>query len=290
MHVDFIAEVSSNHSKDLSRVMEFIDTSAEIGCNTVKFQLFRINQLFAPEVLSRSKVLQKREEWELPLEMLEPISERCREKGLSFMCTPFYLQAVDQLSSFVDSFKVASYELLWDDLLIAVADSGKPVVLSTGMATIAEIRHAVDVLKSNGCEELTLLHCTSAYPTPHIDANLSAIETIQEATNCDVGWSDHTVNSGVINRAIHRWGATTIEFHLDLDGLGEEFATGHCWLPDKMKKLIFQVQQAFESDGDNNKGPAPSELKELNWRADPADGLRPFKSERDSFDPKSRGL
>lgn len=90
MEIDFIAEVSSNHSKDLSRTLAFIDASAEIGCSTVKFQLFRVDELFAPEVLSRSKVLQSRREWELPLSMLDPIASRCNERGIRFMCTPFF--------------------------------------------------------------------------------------------------------------------------------------------------------------------------------------------------------
>ena len=202
-------------------------------------------------------------------------------KGIQFSCTPFYLAAVDELQPYVDFYKVASYELLWDDLLVACARTGKPVIISTGMANLEEIKHAVKILRNNNCEP-TVLHCTSAYPTPYIEANLSAIETIRNATNCDVGWSDHTVNPGVIHRAIHKWNAQVVEFHLDLDGKGDEFKSGHCWLPEQIKPVIRQVREAMNSDGDGIKEPVPSEMPDRLWRADPSDGLRPFKSIRNS--------
>jgi len=176
--------------------------------------------------------------------------------------------------------------LLWDELLVACAHSGKPVIISTGMANLREIKHAVDVLRKNNCEP-TLLHCTSAYPTPYAEANLSAIETIRNTTNCDVGWSDHTVNSGVIHRAIHKWDAKVVEFHIDLEGKGDEFKSGHCWLPEQIKPVIQAVREAMNSDGEGSKKPVPSEIPDLLWRADPSDGLRPFKSIRKNFKPEN---
>jgi len=284
MLIDFIAEVSSNHSKDLKRSLKFIDSAAEIGCDSVKFQLFKIDKLFAPEILIKSEKLRSRRQWELPLEFLPVLAERCKQKGIQFSCTPFYLDAVKELEPYVDFYKVASYELLWDDLLIACARTGKPLIISTGMATLNEIKHAVEVLKNNDCDP-TVLHCISAYPTPHIEANLAAIDTIRKATGCKVGWSDHTVNPGVINRAIHKWDAKAIEFHLDLDGNGEEYDAGHCWLPNQMAPVIEQVRQAFKADGSGVKEPAPSELPDREWRADPSDGLRPVKSIREACPP-----
>ena len=211
---------------------------------------------------------------------LPALAEQCSATGIEFCCTPFYLDAVVELEPYVSFYKVASYELLWDDLLAACAKTGKPVVLSTGMATLDEIGHAVGVLRQNGCAAPTLLHCTSAYPTPAADANLAAIQTVREAFACDVGWSDHTVEPGVIMRAIHRWGARVIEFHFDLDGKGAEFGGGHCWLPDTIRGLIRDVDLGFVADGNPVKGPAPSELAERSWRADPHDGLRPLKETR----------
>ena len=277
----FIAEVSSNHSSNIDRCIEFIDCAAEIGCDAVKFQLFKIDQLFAPEVLAKSEKHRMRKLWELSPALLPVLSEQCRMKGIKFSCTPFYLAAVDELQPYVDFYKVASYELLWDDLLVACARTGKPVIISTGMANLDEIKHAVKILRNNNCEP-TVLHCTSAYPTPHTEANLSAIETIRNATNCDIGWSDHTVNAGVIHRAIHKWDAQVVEFHLDLDGKGDEFKSGHCWLPEQIKPVIRGVREAMNSDGDGIKEPVPSEMPDLLWRADPSDGLRPFKSIRNS--------
>lgn len=284
MNVDFVAEVSSNHHRNLDRSLEFIDVAARSGCNAVKFQLFRIEELFSPEILSKSEKHRKRKEWELPLEFLPEIAKRCREQNIDFGCTPFYLDAVGQLEPFIAFYKVASYELLWDDLLAACARTGKPVILSTGMAVIDEIKHAVDVLKKNGCNAPTLLHCTSAYPTPHNEANLAAIETIRLATRCEVGWSDHTVEPAVIQRAIYRWNASVIEFHLDLDGMGEEFEAGHCWLPDQIGAVIRDVRKGFEADGNGVKEPVPSELPDRLWRADPSDGLRPLREIRNDWE------
>ena len=276
----FIAEMSSNHHQDLNRCIEFIDAAAKAGCQAVKFQLFRVDQLFAPEILEKSEAHSRRKEWELPVEFLPKLAARCKEKQIQFSCTPFYLKAVEELEPYVNFYKIASYELLWNDLLSACARSGKPVILSTGMATLNEVEHAVDVLRDNGCKHPMLLHCSSAYPTPYKEANLSAIETIRAATGCDVGWSDHTVEPGVIHRAVHRWGARVVEFHLDLDGKGEEYAAGHCWLPDQISDVIRDIKHALGAEGNGIKQPGPSEWPDREWRADPEDGLRPLKSIR----------
>jgi len=281
----FLAEVSSNHSQDLNRCLEFIDSAADAGCQAVKFQLFKIDQLFAPEILAKSEKHRNRAAWELPNDFLPALTKHCRSRRVEFSCTPFYLDAVRELKPYVDFYKVASYELLWDDLLAACAKTGKPVILSTGMATVQEVKHAVDVLKNNGCASPTLLHCTSAYPTPYHEANLAAIATLRAETRCEVGWSDHTVEPAVIQRAIHHWGAKVIEFHLDLDGTGEEYASGHCWLPHQIGAVISDVQKSLIADGAGVKEPVPSELPDRMWRADPTDGLRPLKEIRASFNP-----
>jgi N-acetylneuraminate synthase len=279
----FIAEVSSNHHADLARCLAFVDCAADIGCDAVKFQLFRVRDLFAPEILARSATHRAREAWELPVGYLAPLAERCRDRGIAFACTPFYTEAVAELEPYVAFYKVASYELLWADLLAACARTGKPVVLSTGMATLTEIGDAVATLREAGCDDLTLLHCVSGYPTPVDECNLAAIQTIRRAYGCPVGWSDHSVQPGVIHRAIHRWGAAAIEFHLDLDGTGDEFRTGHCWLPEQMAPLIRDVRAALDADGTGEKVPVPSEEPDRAWRADPSDGLRPLRATRVAF-------
>ena len=283
--INFIAEVSSNHHQEIQRCLDFIDSAASSGCQAVKFQLFKIEELFAPEILSKSEKHRSRKDWELSTDFLPVLAKRCYEKQMQFSCTPFYLDAVKQLEPYVDFYKIASYELLWDGLLAACAQTGKSVILSTGMATMPEIKHAVEVLKTNGCANPTLLHCTSAYPTPYQEANLAAIATLRKETGCEVGWSDHTVEPAVIHRAIHRWDAKVIEFHLDLDGKGEEYVNGHCWLPHEIGAVISDIQKSFISDGSGVKEPVPSELPDRMWRADPNDGLRPLREIRASFNP-----
>lgn len=276
----FVAEVSSNHHRDLGRCLEFVRSAGEIGCGAVKFQLFRIRELFAAEALASDPKFLKREAWELPVSFLADLSAATHAAGMTFSCTPFYLEAVAEMYPHVDFYKIASYELLWEDLLKECARTGKPVVLSTGMATLLEVEQACAVLRNAGCRDLTLLHCNSAYPTKPEDCNLGAMGTMREACGCPVGWSDHTVNAGVIYRAVHRWGAAMVEFHYDLEGQGPEFAAGHCWLPGQMRPVIAAVRAGLVADGESVVGPSRSEIEEREWRADPSDGLRPMKGKR----------
>ncbi len=283
----FVAEVSSNHHRDFERCLAFVERSAAIGCDAVKFQLFRVGELFAPEVLARSPEHRERERWELPVDFLAPLAERSRELGIGFGCTPFDLRAVEELEPHVDFYKVASYELLWDGLIAACAATGLPLVLSTGMADHAEVAHAIEVATAAGAEDLTVLHCVSTYPMPADEANLSAIDTLRRlapgAGRFRVGWSDHSLEPGVIHRAVHAHGAEMVEFHLDLEGEGEEFSAGHCWLPEAMEELIRQVRCGRAADGSGEKSAAPSERAERAWRADPGDGLRPLRATRRSL-------
>jgi N-acetylneuraminate synthase len=283
MKTQFIAEVSSNHHANLERCKQFIQCSKDIGCDGVKFQLFRIRELFAPEILAKSETHRLREAWELPASMIPELSAFSRSLGLDFSCTPFYLEAVDELEPYVDFYKIASYELLWDELLQRTAKTGKPVVLSTGMATMDEIKHATQTLRESGCVDLTLLHCISGYPTPVEQCNLQAIETIRHQFNCQVGWSDHSVQPAVLYRAIHKYQASMVEFHLDLDGKGEEYSSGHCWLPNQIEQVIQDVSQIETMDGSGEKVPAAAEISDREWRADPVDGLRPLKHIRKTW-------
>jgi len=279
----FVAEVSSNHNRNLDRCFQFIDIAARIGCHAVKFQLFKIDELFSPEILSQSEKHRQRRAWELPVEFLPDLAKRCRQRQIAFSCTPFYLKAVEELAPYVDFFKIASYELLWGDLLRACARSGKPIVLSTGMATIDEVEKAVRTLREADCCDLTLLHCVSGYPVPPQECNLAAIATLRNTFGCKVGWSDHSVNPAVVCRAVHRWDASMVEFHIDIDGHGEEFASGHCWLPEQMEAVIRAAQILPAADGDGIKEPTPIEIPDRAWRADPSDGLRPLRPTREAF-------
>jgi sialic acid synthase SpsE len=283
--VTFVAEASSNHAQDLSRALAFVDAAADCGCDAVKFQLFRVKELFAPEILAKSAQHRARVAWELPVAHLAPLAARAKQRGIQFSCTPFYLAAVEELEPYVDFYKVASYELLWHGLLEACAKTGKPVIVSTGMATMPEIIAAVETLKTSGASAITALHCVSAYPAPPEEANLSAMDAIRAATGVPVGWSDHTRRPSVIERAVHRWGASAVEFHLDLDGTGAEYAAGHCWLPDEIAPVIARIREGERADGTGFKGPVAAELSDREWRADPIDGLRPLRQIREQWKP-----
>ena len=280
MNSQFIAEASSNHAQNLDRCLQFVEAAAQLGCFAVKFQLFKLDKLFCAEVLERSENHRQRRQWELPEAFIPKIAQRCRDSGIAFCCTPFYLEAVEFLAPYVDFFKIASYDILRDDLIAACARTGKPLVISTGMAIPEEISHCVAVARREGCKALTLLHCVSAYPTPPGECNLAAIETLRNENGCDVGWSDHTVSPAVIYRAVHHWQATMVEFHLDLDGKGAEFAPGHCWLPQQIGPVIEACSIGFAADGDGRKLPSSSEVVDRAWRADPSDGLRPLLETR----------
>ena len=289
--VNFTAEVSSNHSRDLKRCMDFIEKASFCGCNSVKFQLFKIEKLFSKEILSKSKKHQDRKKWELPLEYIPKLSKYCHDLGMNFSCTPFYLEAVKELEPYVDFYKIASYELLWKDLFIECVKTGKPLVFSTGMSTIAEIKDILDNIKNYKTKDITILKCTSAYPTPANEANLSAINTLKKELedyndffNLKYGYSDHTVSKNVINRAVNHYNCEFIEFHLDIDGKGAEYESGHCWLPNEIKDVIDNIKNDFISDGNGVFGPTSSELPDRKWRADPSDGLRPIVEIRKNYE------
>lgn len=122
--VRFIAEVSSNHNRDLDRCKLFIEIAKSIVCDGVKFQLFKIDHLFASDILAKSEKHRERKKWELPLEFIPELSEYAHKLELQFSCTPFYLEAVDELFPFVDFYKIASYELLWHDLFRKCVEKG----------------------------------------------------------------------------------------------------------------------------------------------------------------------
>ena len=134
-----IAEISSNHNADLDRATDLIKMAANVGFDAVKFQLFKIDELFSKEILDKSKLHRQRKNWELPLEFIDKLSALSRSLGLKFGCTPFYLGAVYELEPYVDFYKISSYEILWLKLFEACCDTGKPLIFSTGMANAMEI-------------------------------------------------------------------------------------------------------------------------------------------------------
>ena len=258
----FIAEISSNHLQSLKRIKKFIKTSKYLGCYAVKFQLFKVEKLFRSSEIKKFPRILERKNWELPEKYLNTIKNECKKNKIKFGCTPFDLEAVDVLKDKVDFLKISSYELLWEDLLIKCAKTKKPIILSSGMANFDEVKKAVNILTKYNCTDLTILHCCSNYPTNIKDCNLSVIELFKKKFKCKVGWSDHSVNKNVLIRALCKWDAEVIEFHLDLDGKGSEFNNKHCWLPEEIKKVISFANEWPKIDGKAIKKPTQMEIKE----------------------------
>jgi N-acetylneuraminate synthase len=280
----FIAEISSNHNNDLERSLKLIDAANYAGFDAVKFQMFKIDELFSEEAFTAKPFLRDRKNWELDKSFIPVLAKYAHDLELEFSCTPFFLDAVEFLAPYCDFLKIASYELLWLDLARKCAATGLPLIISTGMADLMEVDSAVSNIKLNHPEiELTLLHAVSSYPAPVQECNLAAIQSLATRYGIGVGWSDHTVSSGVINRAVHKYGAVAVEMHIDSDGTGYEFDAGHCWLPDDAKKLISSIREGQSADGDGVKQPVSAEKVERVWRADPSDGLRPLMEIRKSI-------
>ena len=280
----FISEISSNHNGNLSRSLKMIKLSADLGFDIVKFQLFKIDKLFAKEILTKSKKHRDRKKWELKEEYIPILAKECKKNNVKFCITPFYLEAVEVIEPYVDYIKIASYEILWKDLLIKCAKTKKPIIISTGMANLKEVINAIKILKKNRAKKIIILHCVSNYPAKLDSLNLSAINTLRKKTKLDIGWSDHSANSLVVYKAIEKWKASFVEMHLDLDGKGFEYKkNGHCWLPENTKKLISFIKKDKLIDGNGLKKPDQLELKERNFRADKLDGLRPIKKYRKNF-------
>jgi len=279
----FIAEISSNHNGDLQRCLKFIDEAKKAGFDAVKFQLFKIDQLFAKDVLKKKSFLKGRKKWELPESFLPQIRKRCTQNKIDFGCTPFYLDGVDELKKYVDFFKIASYELLWDDLFEKCMSTKKKVIFSTGMSNAREISSRLNFLKEKKFNNFDIMHCISSYPAKIKNLNLKSIPFIRNLIKSkkfkkkiSVGWSDHSVNESVIYKSIFQYNAELIEMHVDLDKNGNEHHFGHCWLFKDSKKIIKNIRAFNSSVEFLGKKVYNEEKKERSWRADPKDGLRPL--------------
>ena len=271
-----ISEIGSNHNVDLKRCYRLIDQSKKIGCDAVKFQYFTVDTLFRNSAIKKNSVLKKMKKWELPLEFIPKISKYCKKKKILFGISPFNLSSINFLNKYVDFFKIASYELIWDELLKKCAKTKKPIIVSTGMANEQETRKAYKILKKNKAKQIIFMHCISNYPVKIQNVNLSKIYSLRKIFKTPVGFSDHTVNENIINRAFSKWDCRIFEFHFDIDKKGFEFQSGHCWLPSNLKKLIKNFNFNLELyDGNGAIKALSSEKKERMWRRD-IDGYRPI--------------
>lgn len=221
-----IAEAGVNHNGSLEMAKQLIDKAKECGADIVKFQTAKVDSLvsqYAPmaeyQKENTGKNQSQREMLEqllLPYEDFVELKSYCDKVGIEFLSTPFDIDSIFFLKDMVNFWKVPSGEITNYPYLVKIAQTKKPVLLSTGMCDIAEVDEAIGVLKENGTEEITLLHCNTQYPTPFEDVNLRAMNTLCERYGVAVGYSDHTEGIEVAIAAV-AMGATVIEKHFTLD-------------------------------------------------------------------------
>ena len=221
-----IAELSANHDRDLSQALALVDIAADAGWECVKFQTYNADSLTVPSkhpsmkidpVWGTEHLYDLYETACMPMEFHGPLFDRARERGLvpfTSIYDPRDLDFVESLGCAV--YKIASFELTFDDLLIEVAGTRKPLILSTGMANLPEVEHALGILDGAGSGPVILLHCCSSYPAPPEEVNLGAMATLTERCGRLVGFSDHTVGS-IVPIAAAAMGAVAIEKHFTND-------------------------------------------------------------------------
>ncbi len=221
-----IAEAGVNHNGNFKLAKELIDKAKEAGADIVKFQTVKLSSLVSKyaemanyqkenigQTESQKEMLKK---LLLPFENFTELYEYCKEVKIQFLSTPFDIESIHFLNDMVPFWKIPSGEVTNYPYLVEIAKTGKPVVMSTGMCEIYEIDNALEVLKANGTQEITLLHCNTQYPTPYKDVNLRAMEPLRKRYNVKVGYSDHTQGIEVPIAAV-ALGADVIEKHFTLD-------------------------------------------------------------------------
>lgn len=267
-----IAEAGVNHNGDMQLALDMVDAAADAGADAVKFQTFKAEALAAAN--ARRAAYQEAAVGEgSQLDMLRRLQldhgahqlviDRCRERGIHFMSTPFDLDSADFLNTLgMPAFKISSGDVTNLPLLRRIASFGRPTILSTGMCDMDEVRAAVDGLLAAGLrrEDLCLLHCTTQYPTPVQDVNLRAMLTLAEAfPGVPTGYSDHTLGVEVPVAAA-ALGARVIEKHFTLDR-GMEGPDHLASLePDELEQMVRLVRSVELALGNGEKKPAPSEL------------------------------
>lgn len=242
-----IAEAGCNHNGSFALALQLVDAAKRANADAVKFQLFSAEKLGRPEI-----------KWlELNFAQMKDIAAYCKANEIEFMCTPFDVRSLDHLVSLkVKRLKISSGCLTHHDLLYAAYQTGLPVILSTGMSSLKEVRHALDHLASN----VTLLHCTSAYPCPIEAVNLKAMDALRDAFDLPVGYSDHTPGITVAMAAVAR-GAVVLEKHLtlsrEMDGPDHKASIE----PDEFRTLVTAIRTVEESLGHGVKVPQACELE-----------------------------
>lgn len=265
-----IAEAGVNHNGSLELAKKLIDAAKESGADIVKFQTAKLESLVsksAPMAEYQKKNMQtdksQREMLKdliLPFEDFLELDRYCKVRGITFLSTPFDIDSIHFLDSLVEIWKVPSGEITNYPYLREIGRTGKPVILSTGMCELEEVKAAVQVLKENGSSEITLLHCNTEYPTPMRDANLRAMQTLREETGLPVGYSDHT--QGIeVPIAAAAMGAVVIEKHFTLDRNMQGPDHKASLEPEELRAMVQAVRNIEIAMGDGNKRPSASEMK-----------------------------
>jgi len=264
-----IAEAGVNHNGSLDLALKLVDAAAAAGADAVKFQTFRAEDLVTPDAPKAAYQKAATGESESQFDMLkrlelderahEILFERCGRRGILFLSTPFEERSSDFLERLgVPAFKVPSGEVTNLPFLGHLSRKGKPIILSTGMSTLSEVRAAVEAIKAGGTADLALLHCVSAYPADPSDANLRAMATLEDAFGVPVGYSDHTMGIEVALGAA-ALGACIIEKHFTLDKTMEGPDHRASMEPHELAALVAGVRTVQSALGDGVKRPSLSE-------------------------------
>ena len=273
-----VAEMSGNHNKSLDRALKIVEAAAKAGAHMLKLQTYTADTLTIDSKSSDFFIGDSKSLWKgkslydlykeayTPWEWHEKIIKRANELGLLCFSTPFDETAVDFLEKLnVPAYKISSYENVHLPLIKKVAKTGKPVIISTGLASEDEIKDAVKALKDGGCKEFALLKCTSSYPASPENSNILTIPDLRAKFNCEVGLSDHTIGIGAALGAISH-GATIIEKHFTLDrndgGVDSSFSIE----PNDMKILVQESANTWQALGKVSYGATESEKAGLRFR------------------------
>jgi N-acetylneuraminate synthase len=273
-----IAEMSGNHNQSLERALGIVDAAAQAGVHALKIQTYTADTMTLdldtkdffisdPASLWKGKSLYKLyEEAHTPWDWHKPIFERCKKLGIMGFSTPFDESSVDFLEQLdVPFYKIASFENTDLPLIKKVASTGKPMIISTGMATVSEMDETVRTARAAGCNELVLLKCTSSYPATPENTNISTIPHMRHLFNCEIGLSDHTMGTGVAVASV-ALGATVIEKHFTLSRADGGVDSAFSLEPEEMKTLVIETERARQALGTISYGPTTSEKKSMTFR------------------------
>ena len=273
-----IAELSGNHDGSLAKALATVEAIAASGAQALKLQTYTAETMTL-DIAEREFVIQDpaslwcgRSLYSLyrqahtPWEWHQPLFRRARELGLLAFSTPFDATAVDFLERLdVPAYKIASFENCDLDLVRRVAATGKPVIISTGLATLAEIDEAVAAARESGCRNLVLLKCTSNYPADPSSANLRTLAYMRDAFRCEVGLSDHTLGTAVAVASV-ALGATVIEKHVTLDRAGGGVDAAFSLEPAELAQLVQSTRAAWQALGAVQIAPTEEEKPSLLFR------------------------